>query len=73
MNAATVSQAVILTYFKYQCQALTLFRNILTLLGTVFSPIVWLALSFAALLMYLIVYKMKHFVLYIVNLLHRIS
>lgn len=30
-------------------------------------------LAFVALLMYLIVYKIKHFVLYIVNLLHSIS
>lgn len=39
---------------------------------TVSSPIIWLFKTFAAPLMYLIVYKMKHFVLYIVNLLHRI-
>lgn len=37
------------------------------------APIARLALTFAALLMYLIVYKMKHFVLYIVNLLHSVS
>ena len=37
------------------------------------SPIVWLALTLAALSVYLIVYKMKHFVLYIVNLLHSVS
>lgn len=64
LGAYTFSLAVIFACFSHDISAF---------LGTVCSSIIWLALTFAAHLLYLIVYKMKHFVLYIFNLLHSIS
>lgn len=57
----------ILINVNCQWGALELFRNILTF---IWEHVIRLPLTFAAILMYLIVYKTKHFVLYIVNLLH---
>lgn len=67
LSAHTSSLAAIFACFNHHSQALNSF------LGTICSSIIWLARTFAAHLLYLIVNKMKHFVLYIFNLLHSIS